>query len=908
MKRKLLVLLLAALTLFACAALFAACGEGGADGDGTGGGGDEPPQHTHTFADDWTYDETHHWHAATCEHEDEVSGMAPHEWNEGTITLQPGCTEEGERTYTCECGAFKKEPIAPTGHTYSDEWTYNGTDHWHAATCGHTGEMSGKAPHEWDDGKITVEPTCTEAGERVYSCACGATLKKQIAPLDHAFSESLAHNDTHHWYPCTRENCKAEKDKAAHVWGEGTVTTEPTCTEEGVKTFTCTCGAVRTEPIAPTGHSYSDKWTFDDTDHWHAATCGHTSEVSGKAPHEWGEDTVTRQPTCTEAGERVYACACGATKAEPIAALDHAFSSTLTHDGTHHWYPCTREGCKAEKDKAEHAWDEGTVMKEPTCTEEGVKTLACECGASKTEPVDALGHLNIYNRKYDATYHWYECGRADCDAVLEKAEHAWDNGTITKNATCTEEGERKYACSNCPARKTEPIEPIGHAFSESLAHNDTHHWYPCTHEGCSEIIEQAEHVWQSGVCTECGAKEASEGLAFSLRGQYRGSYYAVTGIGTCTDTDIVIPYEYNGLPVKEIAYDAFLLESSLTSITIPDSITKVGSSAIGYSDLSYNEYENGLYLGNSHNPYRVLVKVKDPSVTSFTCHEDTKIIYYGAFDSCTDLRTMTLADGLVSIAEDTFSSCGSLRYTTYNDARYIGSANNPYLVLVEATNQYSSPTRMHSKTKFIFYHAFENCQNTSIDIPSSLGERIVCDYAFSGCTAAKYIAIGNGVTQIGENAFYGCKNVTWVRIVGNTVKTIGDYAFNGCFAIQDVYIDDIAAWCAIEFGNNTSSPLAIRQFRGNMYVNNVSVTELALPDGVTAIKDHAFESSRLTSITIPQSVKTIGYDAFQYCPSLERIDYLGTKAQWEAIEKNRYWISSESYTIHCTDGDIVIGE
>ena len=212
MKRKLLVLLLAALTLFACAALFAACG--GTSGGTDGGGNDEPPQHTHTFADDWTYNETHHWHAATCEHTDETSGMAPHEWNEGTVTLQPGCTEEGERTYTCECGA------------------------------------------------------------------------------------------------------------------------------------------------------------------------------------------------------------------------------------------------------------------------------------TKTGPVDALGHLNIYNRKYDETYHWYECGRDGCDAVLEKAEQAWDNGTITKNATCTEEGERKYACSNCPARKTEPIEPIGHAFSENLAHNDTHHWYPCTHEGCSEGIEQ----------------------------------------------------------------------------------------------------------------------------------------------------------------------------------------------------------------------------------------------------------------------------------------------------------------------------------------------------------------------------------------------------------------------------------
>ena len=543
---------------------------------------------------------------------------------------------------------------------------------------------------------------------------------------------------------------------------------------------------------------------------------------------------------------------------------------------------------------------------EPTCTEAGVTALACECGATKTEPIEALGHDFSPFWTPDDTDHWHECRRKGCDAIADKAAHVWDSGKVTKLPTCTEEGELFRSCtSNCGEYRIEPIEPLGHAFSESLAHNDTHHWYPCTREGCSEGIERAEHIWQNGVCTECGAKEASEGLVFYPRGQ---SYYAVKGIGTCTDTDIVIPYEYNGLPVKEIAQDAFLWESSLTSITIPDSITKIGINALGYSNFSYNEYENGLYLGNSHNPYRVLVKVKDPSATSFTCHEDTKIIYSKAFELCTNLRNLTLADGLVSLEDGTFDSCTALQYKEYDGARYLGSTENPYLVLVKATSRTSTWHSVHSETKFIFYRAFADCKNLNrIYIPASVGERIICDYAFRGCTAATEIYIGNGVTQIGEGAFYGCNNVTIVTIA-STVKTIEDEAFNGCYAIEYVHISDVAAWCAIEFGDNTSSPLSCIIGPGHLYMNNTLVTELTIPDGVTAINAYAFEDSKLTSITIPQSVTSIGYRAFESCLSLETIHYLGTKAQWEAIEKSSMgWIDAYTkYTVHCTDGDIVV--
>ena len=236
--------------------------------------------------------------------------------------------------------------------------------------------------HVWNDGEISKDSTCTEAGEKVYTCkVCGETKTEAIEALDHAYSEEWtvdkeatceeAGSKSHH---CTRPGCDSKSDVTViealgHEWGEGTETKAPTCTEAGEKTYTCTrCDKTKTEAIEALGHAYSDEWTVDKE-----ATCEEAGSKShhctrpgcdGKSDvtviealgHEWGEGKETKAPTCTEAGEKTYTCTrCSATKTEEVAALGHDYS------------------------------DEWTVDKEATTTETGSKSHHCKVCGDKTD-------------------------------------------------------------------------------------------------------------------------------------------------------------------------------------------------------------------------------------------------------------------------------------------------------------------------------------------------------------------------------------------------------------------------------------------------------------------------------------------------------------------------------------------
>ena len=227
-----------------------------------------------------------------------------------------------------------------------------------------------------------------------------------------------------------------------HVWDNGKVTKEPTETETGIKTYTCTlCGETKTETIPKLTHEHSYK-------------------------------AVVTAPTCTEKGYTTHTCACGDSYVDTYV------------------------------DALGHAWDNGKVTKEPTETETGVKTFTCtRCGETRTEVIPALSHEHSYKDVVTAptctekgyTTHTCACGDSYVDTYTDALGHAWDNGKVTKEPTETETGVKTFTCTRCGETKTEVIPATGVVDVTEMFTDVSHSWaddgiqYCVTHQLMSGI-------------------------------------------------------------------------------------------------------------------------------------------------------------------------------------------------------------------------------------------------------------------------------------------------------------------------------------------------------------------------------------------------------------------------------------
>jgi hypothetical protein len=233
---------------------------------------------------------------------------------------------------------------------------------------------------------------------------------------------------------------------------------------------------------------------------------------------------------------------------------------------------------------------------------------------------------------------------------------------------------------------------------------------------------------------------------------------------------VVVPNAINGYPVTSIGYQAFY-NLGITSVTIPNSVTSIGTNAFGYcfaltnviigsgvigrAAFSWCHSLTSVTIGNSVTSIGDWAFLNGTSLTRVMIPNSVTNIGSLAFDGCTALTNVTIGNSVASIGDSAFGGAGLTSVTIPNSVTSIGSA------------------------------AFSCPSLTRVTIPNSVTN--IGSQAFSGCTALTNVTIGNGVTSIPYGAFAYCASLPSVTIPNN-VTSIGDYAFYDCYALTTVTI------------------------------------------------------------------------------------------------------------------------
>lgn len=452
--------------------------------------------------------------------------------------------------------------------------------------------------------------------------------------------------------------------------------------------------------------------------------------------------------------------------------------------------------------------------------------------------------------------------------------------------------------------------------------------------------EPSDDIIDDGTLGEVGEEiydEATQ-IVYSLNEDRRS--YSVVKLSKEAE-NVVIPDTFNGLPVTNINGLWFPIEgpspyTKLKSVVIGNNVTTIGQAAFRYCK----------------------------TLESVTIPDSVTTIGNAAFCDCPNFKNLTLGNGVMVVETIAFGGCESL-FTTYDNAKYLGNDDNPYMILIDTTSNAITSCQIHPSTKVIADQAFMDCrQLTELDIPEGV---ISVGYnQFDCCNNLQRVTIPKTVSYLGRTLFSFCYNLESVQVakgnpsyysanngiietatktlvaacnttvipadgsvtqigygvfnyrdditnisIPDTITSIGDMAFYGCDGLTSLSIPDSVTYIgsrAFAYCENLRSitlPNGITTLADSVFSGCISLTDITIPDSVTSIDAHVFERCKaLKSLTIPNSVVSIGSFVFSQCDFLTNITYNGTIEQWKAIEKSDYWLSSltKLQSVVCNDG------
>ena len=550
--------------------------------------------------------------------------------------------------------------------------------------------------------------------------------------------------------------------------------------------------------------------------------------------------------------------------------------------------------------------------------------------------------------------------------------HVFIGYVYNDDAACETDGTKTAKCALCDKTETVTAEgtALGHKFGEYIYNDDAAcetdgtKTAKCALCGKTDIVTAEgtalEHSISNGKCLLCGREFVTAGLEYIVGNE--DDVLIVTGMGTSTETNVVIPSTHNGKSVTKIASGAFAnrpiasvvipesvtriedrtfsncrsLKSvtlpksltyigaeafadctGLTAIDIPESVTVIGESAfagcknlkdvtipagaVSVDKTSFEGCENLFKTEDGITGFGGWITSADKSITEVKIKENVFGISDGAFENCTNLKTVTVPENVACIGFGAFAGCDNLDSITLP---FIGEKKDG-----------------SGATYFGHIFGAETYSKNATAVPASLKEvtitnaEKIADRAFYSCQTLKSIILPETVTILGENSFTNCRELTNFTIPSG-VTSIGNYAFSSCFSLKTITIPkgitDIGNYAfsgcgrLIEVKNLSSLPIAAgtneyggaaynakRVYKeGESYLSTDKngfvlyddgkdkvvlgyegkSTDITLPDGTTEVGQYAFWMRKnIKSVTLPVGVTIIGANSFVECSGLGSI-------------------------------------
>ena len=890
----------------------------------------------------------------------------------------------------------------PEGHVFSNEWAKDADYHWHASTCGHN-VISEKAQHTWIAGAILSEPSKTTEGVQSFECAtCGQTKTESIPTIPYEIGDIGPAGGTV-FYDCDADNDSGNADgliSSECGWRyleaapadlkvvDGVPTIDSTVpgyseakkdyafgyyrtTVDGTDLFlngtsaysstNCTGTSIGTGKsntqlivyrMGSEAYRYSSRYSSnpEKIPDYTAKLCDILSiTVNGVSFEDWflpSKDELNMMRT------QLYAKGLGGfdvyrhywSSSEYSTDVYEAWNQNFNTGSQYNEPRSTSDGVRPvraflQNEQEGHHYEQ-IILKEPSCTENGEVRYTCSgCGYTYDMTLPSFGHSFSNEWSKNASYHWHAstCGH---DVVNAIESHKWYNVSRTIEPTHTTDGLLTYTCTVCGQTKTESIPALvdNHTFSDEWSKDENYHWHDstCGHDvvdGRTEHVLSSSHtVAQYGfefkydICETCGYEQldTSDYVKYlELEPYNSGQEWIITGLNDRDITVLAIPHKIEGKPVTTIKRDAFITCFDLQTIVIPNSVTQINRGAFIYCNSLENivfddnpnyRFENGMLLDKEGTVLVACPNADISEIPKTICTIFTDAFYYNK-----SISDISFEEGSViqTIEENAFRGSSLSSISIPNTVTSIGD------FAFDGCNNLVSVGALPDSLSTIGRRTFYECEKLS-DISLNPQLKTIEQYAFYGCVGLTEITIPDSVELIEKAAFYKCSNLTRI-IIGKNVSEIGESVFLNCPNLTEIVVDNNNLYYSSEngmlFNKDKTELLAYPSATGVITVPNTvktigygafvdtQITEISIPEGTTTIESYSIcFNYQLHTVNLPSSIESIGEEAFRFCRKLTTINYAGTKEQWNAISKNPIWHTDvpDACIIHCSDGDVLI--